>query len=742
MGTIENFGTVWFNPESIANILSLAQVRKVRRVTMDTDVQPAFHVHTADGSGYTVFSEHASGLYLHDSNTGVSYPTTVAKPTSPIVIGYSYLQTVAANKATFTKRQIDDADKARALYRTMGRPGPARFLDAIKQNHIINCPITVDDALRAERIYGKDMAYLKGKSTASPAKDHVPDQPPVPLPSNLLSSNLDVTLCVDLFYVLGLPFYLSTSRNIHFLSCRALTTRTKESINSSIRSDLDMYRHRGFQPNHIHADGEFNVFKSSFPGVRFSICSADDHVPEIERAIRTVKDTVRATIHGLPYHRLPRVLVQELVLMAVRTINMLPHSDGLSSTMSPTTIVMGMPKPDYNTMQLEFGSYVQVYDGTSNDTKSRTMGAIATNPTGNSSGDYFFMSIETGRRIHRRSWTLLPISDAAISLVEALAFQENMPPIDQDNMVHEYDPDDIADESHFDRDYVPTSDHDSDHNLTTDAYTDSSSDDSDDSDDDSDTGHNDSYDAEPFLVLPALPAVPVTAPGNTEERRFAHTTPIPPRNEERQAPPPIVNEITATVAAVPDNEECTDVFPATATTVPRMEERNTSSPSVTFAATHSVRTILPDTVEPSLASSATDHRPVGLRPKKTPNYAYRFGFAQIAHSIKSVPSTPDVPDTPPAPSGPSLAVHKAIVGLLFTQMSANKGIKKHGQAAFDALRKEFEQFKAMELQLSVFSWRTVRIMMRRMAMHAFANNDEKDGNASWVSSEGRRVSSL
>jgi hypothetical protein len=218
-----------------------------------------------------------------------------------------------------------------------------------------------------------------------------------------------------------------------------MTTRSKEVILSNISSNLATYRQRGFCPTDIHADGEFNHTYHQ------------KHVPKVERAIRTIKDTVRATIHGLPYHHIPRVLVQELVSMAVRTINMLPHADGISSTLSPSTIVTGLPRPDYNTMPLEFGAYVQVYDGTSINTKSRTMGAIATNPTGNSSGDHFFMSIETGRRIHRRSWTLLPVSDATISLVEALALQQNMPLIGNDHMVHEYDPDDAVDESIFDR---------------------------------------------------------------------------------------------------------------------------------------------------------------------------------------------------------------------------------------------------------------------------------------------------
>ena len=34
---------------------------------------------------------------------------------------------------------------------------------------------------------------------------------------------------------------------------------------------------------------------------------------------------------------------------------------------------------------------------------------------------------------------------------------------------------------------------------------------------------------------------------------------------------------------------------------------------------------------------------------------------------------------------------------MFTQMSATKGIKKHGQLALNALRKEFEQFRSLDV---------------------------------------------
>jgi hypothetical protein len=495
MGTLEGFGPVWYNPESIANVLSLAQVRRLRRVTLDTAVSPTFQVHSLDGTNTTDFVEHESGLYLHDaSKTRNTDKVNLNNHSSAAVISYSCLQTVANNKSNFTLRQVDAADAARTLYRLLGRPGYSRFIVALKENQILNCPVTVDDARRAELIYGRDVAFLKGKTTASAAKPHVDDFIPTALPPDILLLHPTVTLCVDLFYVLGLGFSLSSSRNVHYLSCHPIPDRSKSILRTCLDKDINIYRQRGFQPTEVHADGEFNCLRPLFPDIHFTICSVDDHVPEIERAIRTVKEYIRTTIHGMPYARLPRVLVNELATAAVRNINMFPHPDGISPTMSPATIVTGTLKTDYRTLKLEFGTYVQVYDGTSNDTKSRTLGAIATNPTGNSSGDYFFMSLATGKRIHRRAWTVIPISDSVISRVEAIAHNENMPLVDTDALLSEYDPDEIVDADAYDRNYTPADlpDPDSDHTLTTDAYTDESDDDNDDTT--ADNGHHPEFD--------------------------------------------------------------------------------------------------------------------------------------------------------------------------------------------------------------------------------------------------------
>jgi len=48
VGDIKNFGTVWYNPDSLANIFSLAAVRKLCCITMDTSVEAALCVHCSE----------------------------------------------------------------------------------------------------------------------------------------------------------------------------------------------------------------------------------------------------------------------------------------------------------------------------------------------------------------------------------------------------------------------------------------------------------------------------------------------------------------------------------------------------------------------------------------------------------------------------------------------------------------------------------------------------------------------
>ena len=66
IGDTKYFGTVWYNPDSIANILSLSRVSSMYRLTMDSFISHTMHVHLLNHTTMTL-NETPNGLYCHDT---------------------------------------------------------------------------------------------------------------------------------------------------------------------------------------------------------------------------------------------------------------------------------------------------------------------------------------------------------------------------------------------------------------------------------------------------------------------------------------------------------------------------------------------------------------------------------------------------------------------------------------------------------------------------------------------------
>jgi hypothetical protein len=99
VGTVKNFDEVWFNPESFANILLMAEVSKVCRITMDTSVENAVHVHQASGT-LMKFQEYKSGLYYYGAAASAVL-IIVAQTKMPI---HSYTPSQATRKRTLSAK--------------------------------------------------------------------------------------------------------------------------------------------------------------------------------------------------------------------------------------------------------------------------------------------------------------------------------------------------------------------------------------------------------------------------------------------------------------------------------------------------------------------------------------------------------------------------------------------------------------------------------------------------------------
>jgi hypothetical protein len=298
------------------------------------------------------------------------------------------------------------------------------FRWAVQSNQIMDCPVTVQDINVAHAIWGKKIAALKGKTTRKnpiPVADSV-----MRVPTELLRLHKDVFLTCDIFFVNTIPFFISLSRRICFTGTSHLKDRSVEEVMKAVKEINMFYMGRGFQIRTIHADGEFEVFKpliESLPGgPRLNLATAKEHVPEIERRIRTVKERVRSVRASLPFNMIPVLLLIHMVLHTVKMLNHFPTKAGISDLLSPPQIMTGETLNYKKHLSLQFGQYCQVHeeDEPRNNQTPRTQGAICLGPTGNLQGGYKFMSLKTGMKIARRSWDVIPMPDTVIKRVNAL----------------------------------------------------------------------------------------------------------------------------------------------------------------------------------------------------------------------------------------------------------------------------------------------------------------------------------
>ena len=132
--------------------------------------------------------------------------------------------------------------------------------------------------------------------------------------------------------------------------------------------------------------------RPSFP--MLNCCTAGEHVPEIERYIRTLKDCTRSAYNVLPFKNLPRVLPVHLLKNCTLWLNAFPAANGVSSIHSPHFLLTGWELSFDKHAVLEFGSYVQTHEEPSNGMETRTMGAICLGPTGNAQGGHWFFLTE------------------------------------------------------------------------------------------------------------------------------------------------------------------------------------------------------------------------------------------------------------------------------------------------------------------------------------------------------------
>ena len=111
-------------------------------------------------------------------------------------------------------------------------------------------------------------------------------------------------------------------------------------LSESIKNVIAIYTQRGFKVEHALLDGEFVPLRTKL--LKMVICANfathNEHVPEIKRQHRVIKERARACRSNLPFEVLPEFLPVEMVNNCALWINMFPAKGGIPNV-SPRTLM-------------------------------------------------------------------------------------------------------------------------------------------------------------------------------------------------------------------------------------------------------------------------------------------------------------------------------------------------------------------------------------------------------------------
>jgi len=425
-GTLEttqeaDFGDtpVYFDSRGIANVLSLYLLDQKFKVTYDSeDRGGVFKVFTK--AGIVEFKPTKKGLHALDITNN---PEAAYLLVNDADLTYdSPVSTVRKNYEGFTKKQIQKATQARRIMSMIGAPTEREYQALVRLNLLKDCPITNADIVNANRIFGPDLANIRGKRVRR-KPEHVNTEI-VEIPRQILEIQSKVPLVADVMFVNGVPFLISSSRNINLTTIEHVPHPTASKLALLLQQIIRVYARAGFRVQTILMDNEFEKVKDHVNSAILNTTAASEHVGEIERRIRVVKECARGIICTLPYPKLPQQMLIRLLHHIVMWLNNFPVANGISDRFSLREIILRHKLDYHHHCRAPFGAYCEVYEDNTpmtNSMKTRGLPAICLGPTGNIQGTYSFLSLVSGLVIKHRQFDEMSAPDSVINRVTALA---------------------------------------------------------------------------------------------------------------------------------------------------------------------------------------------------------------------------------------------------------------------------------------------------------------------------------
>jgi hypothetical protein len=187
-----------------------------------------------------------------------------------------------------------------------------------------------------------------------------------------------------------------------------------------------IYATAGFVIQMALMDMGFEKLRSMMPHMALNTTAAHEHIREEEQKIRVIKERGRGMFNTLPYKKLPKLMMIELLHFCVMWMNSFSVKSWISKKWSPWELVSQHKLDAKLHCRAPFRSYCEVHvdPEITNTLEPRTKWAICMGPTGNLQGSYKCLSIATGKKVMRRKFTEIPVTEAVIKQVKEMAVKD------------------------------------------------------------------------------------------------------------------------------------------------------------------------------------------------------------------------------------------------------------------------------------------------------------------------------
>ena len=124
-------------------------------------------------------------------------------------------------------------------------------------------------------------------------------------------------------YVNRVAMMISISRNIKFATIEAIPSNKTPILVKGVKAILQIDQCNGFNVEIALMDREFGHLHGELAGMGTTLNEIlwDEHVGDIERYIRTVKECMQAIYNTLPFNKIPARLVVEMAKASMFWLN-------------------------------------------------------------------------------------------------------------------------------------------------------------------------------------------------------------------------------------------------------------------------------------------------------------------------------------------------------------------------------------------------------------------------------------